>query len=235
MAALILETRGLTKRYGGLDAVRDVDLALTRGGVTALIGPNGAGKSTLVGLITGRIQATAGRVLFEGRDVGHLPAHRRIRLGMAYTFQITSIFPGLSAYENAALAARHGGGPGAAEAALAQVGLAPLSDRRAGDLSYGDQRLLEIAMGLAQDPTLFILDEPTQGLAQAERDAFVGLVRDLSRDATVLLIEHDMEVVMAAADRLVVMDQGAVLASGPPEAVRGDPAVQAAYLGTGDA
>jgi branched-chain amino acid transport system ATP-binding protein len=231
VAALILETRGLTKRYGGLDAVREVDLALAEGGATALIGPNGAGKSTLVGLVTGRIPATRGRVLFRGEDVSRLHAHARIRRGMAYTFQITSIFSGLPVLENVALAAAGT----EAEAALDRVGLGGLAGTRAGDLSYGDQRLLEIAMGLAQRPRLFILDEPTQGLAQAEVAGVTALISDLARDATVLLIEHDMEVVMATADRVVVMDQGAILATGTPDTVRADPAVQAAYLGTDDA
>ncbi|WP_209313611.1 ABC transporter ATP-binding protein [Jannaschia formosa] len=235
----ILETRGLTKLYGGLAANTDVDFQLPAGRITALIGPNGAGKSTFVGMVTGRIPATRGQVIFEGRDISALPAHARIGLGMAYTFQITSIFPGLDVRENVALAARRktdGAHLGAkVGAALARVGLADRADAVAGDLSYGHQRLLEIAMGLAQDPKLFILDEPTQGLAESEVAGFVALIRDLAGETTILLIEHNMDVVMQAADHIVVLDQGMVLASGEPQAIRADRAVQAAYLGTADA
>lgn len=239
MAAMILETRGLTKLYGGLAANTDVDFQLPQGRITALIGPNGAGKSTFVGMVTGRIPATRGTVVFEGRDISGLPAHERIALGMAYTFQITSIFPGLDVAENVALAARRT--TDAAHLAakvretLARVGLKDRAEAVAGDLSYGHQRLLEIAMGLAQDPKLFILDEPTQGLAESEIAGFVDLVRGLAGAATVLLIEHNMDVVMRLADHIVVLDQGMVLASGTPGEIQADRAVQAAYLGTADA
>jgi len=167
-----------------------------------------------------------------------LPAHKRIQLGIAYTFQITSVFAGLSAHENVALAARRkfGGNPKRlAEkvgGALARVGLADRADQIAGDLSYGHQRLLEIAMGLAQDPRLFIFDEPTQGLAESEVADFIALIRDLVKDTTILLIEHNMKVVMEAADWITVLDQGQILANGVPEDIHKDPAVQAAYLGT---
>lgn len=239
VAVTLLATEGLTRRFGGLTAVDGVDFALEEGELRALIGPNGAGKSTFVGLVSGRVAASAGRVWFAGEDVTALPAHQRIRRGMAYTFQITSVFARLSLHENVALAARpHLGGDRAAvdEAvmqALDRVGLDERTDGLAGDLSYGHQRLLEIAMGLAQAPRLLILDEPTQGLTDAEVAAFNRLARSLAGETTILLIEHNMGVVMEVADRVTVLDAGAILAEGTPAEMRADGAVQAAYLGVG--
>ena len=239
MAAVnILETRGLSKSFGGVHANSDVDFELARGKVTALIGPNGAGKSTFVGMVSGRIEATRGQVLFEGADISHLPAHKRIQLGLAYTFQITSIFAGLSVEENVALAARRllAGQPEAlvkrVTSVLARVGLSDRADQIAGDLSYGHQRILEIAMGLAQEPKIFILDEPTQGLAESEVDDFITLVRALAGETTILLIEHNIRVVMETADMIAVLDQGRMLAEGTPDDIRANADVQAAYLGT---
>jgi len=234
----LLRVRGLTRDFDGLRAVDGVDLDIPEGEVRALIGPNGAGKTTLVGMIAGRIAPTAGRVTFDGRDITHMPAHRRMRLGMAYTFQITSVFARLSVVENVALAARRRArgaavGPAVA-AALDRVGLADRGAEMAGDLAYGHQRLLEVAMGIAQRPRLLILDEPTQGLAEGEIAGFARLVRTLASETTILLIEHNMDVVMALADRITVMDAGRVLAEGTPADIRADAAVQAAYLGGGD-
>ena len=240
-AVTILETNGLTKTYGGLNAAEDVDFQLAKGKITALIGPNGAGKSTFVGMVSGRIEATRGTVHFDGQDISHLPAPKRIQLGMAYTFQITSIFPGLSVYENVALAAGrlHASNPSehhaAVQTVLQRVELTDRSEQIARDLSYGHQRVLEIAMGLAQDPKVFILDEPTQGLAETEVDAFIALVKALAGDTTILLIEHNMRVVMETADFITVLDQGRVLANGTPDEIQANDAVQAAYLGTTDA
>ncbi|MFV0476111.1 MAG: ABC transporter ATP-binding protein [Pikeienuella sp.] len=233
----LLATSGLTRRFGGLVAVNAVDFDLPAGEVRALIGPNGAGKSTFVGLISGRIAASAGRVMFDGADVTNLPAHRRIAAGMAYTFQITSIFARLPVLENVALAARARPGADlraadeAARAALARVGLEGREQAEAGALSYGHQRLLEIAMGLAQSPKLLILDEPTQGLSESEIAGFKALIGALRGAVTILLIEHNMSVVMETADRITVLDQGAILAEGRPGEIRADRAVQAAYLG----
>jgi branched-chain amino acid transport system ATP-binding protein len=234
VAAVILETHGLTRHFGGLRAVESVDLGLAAGEVHALIGPNGAGKTTLVGLICGRLAATAGSIRFRGRDITGLPAHVRVRLGIAYTFQITSVYPRLTAFDNVALAVQSGGArdlAAATQAALARVGLADRAGQRAGVLAYGHQRLLELAMGLALAPTLLILDEPTQGLAESEIAAFKAIVREVAGGATVLLIEHNMDVVMDLADRITVLNFGRVLATGAPAAIRADPAVQAAYLG----
>jgi branched-chain amino acid transport system ATP-binding protein len=233
----LLSARGLTRDFGGLRAVDNVDFDLPEGQIRALIGPNGAGKTTFVSLLCGRIPASAGAITFEGQDVTRLPAHERVAMGIAYTFQITSIYANLSVYDNVALAVQRGFRGSAARLraavtdALDRVGLAARGGQVAGDLSYGHQRLLEIAMGLGQRPRLLILDEPTQGLADAEIDAFETLVREVAVDATVLLIEHNMKVVMALADYVTVLDFGAVLAEGRPEAIRADPAVQAAYLG----
>ncbi|MEM9430288.1 MAG: ABC transporter ATP-binding protein [Pseudomonadota bacterium] len=231
MAPLVLETEGLTRVFGGLTAVDAVDLALPAGEVHALIGPNGAGKSTFVGMVSGRIPATSGSVRFEGVDVTPEPAHQRIRRGMAYTFQITAIFARLSLFDNVALALTNRVAS-EVEAALAVVGLADRAEQIAGDLSYGHQRLLEIAMGVAQAPRLLILDEPTQGLAESEIEAFNALIRRLAADTTILLIEHNMSVVMALADAITVLDAGRVLATGTPEEVHANRQVQEAYLGT---
>lgn len=226
----LLHTDSLTKQFAGLTAVDSVDFEVAKGEVHALIGPNGAGKSTFVGLVSGRIAATRGSVWFEGEDISHLPAHARIAKGMAYTFQITAIFANLSLYDNVALALRVWD-RAAVRAVLSRVGLSDRMDQIAGDLSYGHQRLLEIAMGVAQAPRLLILDEPTQGLAEAEIAEFNALINALRVDTTILLIEHNMDVVMGLADRITVLEQGAVLATGTPEAVRADPKVQEAYLG----
>jgi branched-chain amino acid transport system ATP-binding protein len=239
MAAVnILETRGLTKSYGGVHANKDVDFVLLRNKITALIGPNGAGKSTFVGMVSGRTLPTRGTVHFEGQDISILPAHKRMQLGMAYTFQITSIFPGLSVEDNVSLAAgrklAHDKAAHAAKtvAVLEKIGLSDRRDQIASDLSYGHRRVLEIALGLAQDPKLFILDEPTQGLAEGEVDAFVTLMRGLAKDTTILLIEHNMRVVADTADHVTVLDQGRLLASGSFDEVQANTAVQSAYLGT---
>lgn len=232
----LLEARGLICHFGGVKAIDGVDFDLEPGEIHALIGPNGAGKSTLVGLLSGRIPVQAGSIRFDGRDITRLPAHARVACGIAYAFQITSVFPRLSVFDNVALAVQRTGARdlrAGTMAALDRVGLAALADRLAGALSYGHQRLLEIAMGLALAPRLLILDEPTQGLAAAEIDSFKALVRSLP--ATILLIEHNMEVVMDLAGRITVLGNGRVLARGTPAEIRANPVVQAAYLGGRDA
>jgi len=238
MAAMtLLETRGLARHFGGLEAVKSVDFDLPEGEHRALIGPNGAGKTTFVEMICGRIAPSAGRVFLDGADITALPAHRRIRRGIAYTFQITSVFAQLPVRENVALAARRRlkgqALEAAVQAALRQVGLAGTGDELAGTLSHGHQRLLEIAMGLVQRPRLLILDEPTQGLSDGEIDHFKRLVRGLKGEITILLIEHNMNVVMELAERVTVLESGAILAEGTPDQIHRNPAVQAAYLGTG--
>jgi branched-chain amino acid transport system ATP-binding protein len=246
MAALtLLSAVGLSRHFGGLRAVDNVSFDLAPGEVRAIIGPNGAGKSTFVGLICGRIPPTAGRIVFEDRDITDLPAHRRVGLGIAYTFQITSIFGNLTVLDNVALAVQSSLGRSGGSilrldaremqrrvgAALDRVGLAERRDAKASTLAYGHQRLLEVAMGLALAPKLLILDEPTQGLSDAEIAGFCELTRAIAREATVLLIEHNMDVVMELAQRITVMNNGAILSEGTPDEIRADAAVQRAYLG----
>ena len=233
-AVTLLNARGLTRHFGGLKAVDGVDFDLPQGEIHALIGPNGAGKTTFVSLLSGRVEVQSGSIAFEGRDITRLPAHARVRRGIAYTFQITQIYAALTVFDNVALAAQSRGShplaPAATEA-LARVGLEDRKDQIAGTLSYGHQRLLEVAMGLALRPRLLILDEPTQGLSQGEIATFNDIVRSVVPEATVLLIEHNMGVVMELADRITVLNFGEVLATGTPAAIRANPAVQSAYLG----
>jgi branched-chain amino acid transport system ATP-binding protein len=229
-----MEARGLTRHFGGLKAVDGVDFTLMEGEIHALIGPNGAGKTTFVSLLSGRVPAQSGTILLRGRDITRLPAHARVHAGIAYTFQITQVFAALPVFDNVALAVQsRGGRPIATEAmaALERVGLAERADQIAGTLSYGHQRVLEIAMGLALKPVLLILDEPTQGLSDGEIATFKEIVRAVVPKTTVLLIEHNMDVVMGLAERITVLNFGKVLATGTPEAIRADRAVQAAYLG----
>lgn len=232
-AVTLLSARGLTRHFGGLRAVDGVGFDLSQGEVHALIGPNGAGKTTFVSLLSGRVPVQAGTIRFNGLDITQMPAHRRVGLGIAYTFQITSIYPALTVFDNIALAAQRHSRTLRRDVmtALDRVGLDDRPDQMAGTLSYGHQRLLEIAMGLALKPRLLILDEPTQGLANAEIDSFKALVRGLVPATTILLIEHNMSVVMDLADRITVLNAGKVLATGLPADIRANPAVQAAYLG----
>nr|WP_040678234.1 ABC transporter ATP-binding protein [Nitratireductor pacificus] len=239
----LLVTRDLCRTFGGLRAVDQVSFSLPEGETHAIIGPNGAGKTTFVSLICGRVAPSSGSVVFAGDEISRMPAHRRVRAGIAYTFQITSVFANLTAFDNVALAvqrrliddrARGLSARALTEQgmdALTRVGLAEHAGKVAGNLSYGHQRLLEVAMGLALKPRLLILDEPTQGLSDGEIDNFIALVRQIGAEATVLLIEHNMDVVMALAERITVMEQGRILAQGTPDEIRADNAVQQAYLG----
>jgi len=236
----LLTTKNLARNFGGLRAVDGVDFQLMPGEIRAVIGPNGAGKTTFVSLLSGRIQPSSGMIVFDGDDITSQPAYLRVRRGIAYTFQITSVFANLSAYDNVALPVQRtltdGRSKGAVRAgvmaALERTGLADRAHMPAGQLSYGHQRLLEVAMGLALKPRLLILDEPTQGLADSEIDDFIELVREIAKSATVLLIEHNMPVVMQLADRITVFNAGRILAEGTPEQVRANTQVQEAYLGT---
>lgn len=244
-AVTLLATKGLSRHFGGLKAVEKVDFEIEQGEIRALIGPNGAGKTTFVSLLSGRIPASEGKITFLGKDITDEPAFRRVRGGIAYTFQITSIYPQLSVYDNAALAAQSAlqrdkglfsrldrkALDANARAALEKVGLTDKAEVKAGNLSYGHQRLLEVAMGLALQPKLLILDEPTQGLSDSEIENFCSLVKVIAQSATVLLIEHNMPVVMQLADRITVLNHGEILASGTPDDIRSNSAVQAAYLG----
>ena len=245
VSATLLETEVLTRRFGGLVAVDAVSIAVRAGQIHAIIGPNGAGKTTLVGMICGRTRPSGGRIRFEGRDITGMPAWSRAVAGIVYTFQVTSIYRGLSVRENVALAARRPlmRSPSAwlhldpetlearVESALDTLDLAKLGDRCAGELPYGHQRLLEVAMGLALEPRLLILDEPAQGLAEHEIETFCERIREISTRATVILIEHNIDVVLRLSSHITVMNQGRVIADGDPASVESDHEVQRAYLG----
>jgi branched-chain amino acid transport system ATP-binding protein len=240
VADVILRTEGLKRYFGGLRAVDGVDFSLDEGEIRAIIGPNGAGKTTFVSLLSGRLPVTGGRITFRGEDVTSLPAFRRVRRGIAYTFQITNIYPKLSVIENIRMAALGRAQRGdkfdvkrETLAVLDAVELAHRAEVRAGELAYGHQRLVEVAMGLALSPSLLILDEPTQGLSDAEIANFCKLVKRISATSTVLLIEHNMDVVMQLADRITVLNRGRTLAEGTPAEIGANAEVQAAYLGTG--
>lgn len=242
MAAVtpLLTTKGLSRHFGGLKAVEKVNLTVMPGEIRAIIGPNGAGKTTLVSLICGRIEPSSGRISFNGEDITAMPAHRRVARGIAYTFQITSIYPRLTVFDNVALPVQRMQGSHIAAKgiraevmhALERVGLAGERDKLAGNLAYGHQRLLEVAMGLSLKPRLLILDEPTQGLSDGEIERFIALVREIGEQATILLIEHNMDVVMQLAEQITVLNFGKVLAEGTPDQIRANAQVQAAYLGT---
>jgi branched-chain amino acid transport system ATP-binding protein len=245
-AAPILSTRGLTKQFGGLVAVSDVSLDLHLGEVHVVIGPNGAGKSTLTNLLSGDLAPTLGEVLFEGRNIAGRSSDQISRLGLGRSYQKTNIFLPFTVFENCRLAAqsrtphalqvfRRVGGYGEinrlAEEAMAAAGLAHRAERIAATLSHGEQRQLEIAMCLATRPRVLLLDEPLAGMGPHESQRMVELIRTLSADHAIMLIEHDMDAVFALAHRLTVMVNGEVLESGTPEQVRSSPAVQQAYLG----
>ena len=244
----LLELDGVTRRFGALVAVDHVDMRVEEGEVRAVIGPNGAGKTTLFNLITGAVKPSEGSVRFAGEPITGLPSHEICHRGLSRTFQLTSLFPGMSARENVRLAAQarnprrwqpFGGAAifseaqDRADAALGQLGLTGIADRTAGLLSHGDQRLLEVAMAMSQRPRVLLLDEPTQGLSVEETaQAVETLARFLQTSRiTVLLVEHDMEVVFRLASRIMVLHRGAVIADDTPDAVKANPKVQEAYLG----
>jgi branched-chain amino acid transport system ATP-binding protein len=247
----VLEARGLGRAFGALLAVHDVSIAVAPGELRAVIGPNGAGKTTLFHLVSGLLAPTRGRIVFRGDDVTALSAPHRCRLGISRTFQITSIFPELSVLENVRIAVqlkaggnfRLLGGRGLiaaserrARESLDTLGLADRADLLAATLPHGDQRLLEIAMAVTQEPELLLLDEPTQGLSPEDTAATVTVIRRIARERqlTILLVEHDMDVVFDLADRVSVLHFGQLIADGTPEEIRTNADVQKAYLGGAD-
>jgi branched-chain amino acid transport system ATP-binding protein len=245
----LLELEGVGRRYGELRAVDDVSLAVEAGARYALIGPNGAGKSTLFGLISGTVRATAGRIRLDGRDVTRLGPHRRTRLGMGRTFQHSSLFDGMTAEENVALAAqrtlgharqpilptsRFGDVEERATELLGLVGLEDLATVDAASLSYGHRRQLEVALALATEPKALLLDEPTAGMSRDEAARFMSLIGGLPQSLTIMIVEHDMDIVFGIANRIAVLDAGRLIADGAPDEIRSSVAVQEAYLGPGD-
>jgi branched-chain amino acid transport system ATP-binding protein len=246
----IISTRGLRKEFRGFVAVNEVDLQVDDGSVHALVGPNGAGKTTLFNLLSGFLAPSAGRVEIGGRDVTGLPPERIARLGVARSFQITTLFPALSAREHVELALQAGTGLGwrfwrsdrqlrrfrdRALELLAEVGLTEVAEVPAGSLAYGRKRALELAVALALDPRVLLLDEPTAGMGAEDVDRTVELVRRVAAGRTVVLVEHNMSVVASLADRVTVLQQGRVLVEGPYADVREDPRVITAYLGASGA
>jgi branched-chain amino acid transport system ATP-binding protein len=242
-----LETVGLAKRFGGIVATDDVSFRLERGARHALIGPNGAGKTTFVNLLTGVLAPSAGRILLEGEDITGLRADRRVRRGLARTFQINQLFPALTPLETLTLAVSErldgggdwwrsvGGRPVIAEEVVEIAGRFRLLDaleERTANLPYGKQRLLEIAVAFACHPRVLLLDEPAAGVPEAERHELLDTVAALPREVSVLLIEHDMDLVFSFADRISVLVDGALLTEGTPREIAADPRVRAVYLGT---
>ena len=248
MSRPMLEIDNLSKRFGGLVANDQISLTVPPGEVHAIIGPNGAGKSTLISQIAGELSPTSGTITIDGIDVTRLPAHRRAKLGLARSFQITSIFPSFSAAENVAIAAQAKEGHSyrfwrpansigelnqAADEALLEVGLDRSKTIEAASMSHGEHRQLEIAMAIVGRPKLLLLDEPTAGMGREESQALVHLINKVGAGQTIILIEHDLDVVFALADRITVLANGRVIASDMPEAIRASPAVRNAYLGDG--
>ena len=248
MTDVLLEVEGLTKRFGGVVAADDISLTLSAGELHAIIGPNGAGKSTLIGQLSGEVTPDSGCIRFDGREITNLPVYRRSQLGLARSFQVTTLFSDFTALDNVALSVQAHGGHSfrfwrnarreaelrePAEAALAQVGLAQRAATLVADLSHGERRQLEIAMALAAQPRMLLLDEPMAGMGPEESARLVAKLRDLKGAITVILIEHDIDAVFALADRISVLVYGRIIASGDPGTIRADAGVRQAYLGEG--
>jgi branched-chain amino acid transport system ATP-binding protein len=245
-SAPILKTELLTVRFGGLAALSQINFEIARYEVRAIIGPNGAGKSTFFNCLTGVLRPTDGRILFNGDDITGLPSNLISQKGIARSYQITNILPNATAFENVRVAAQsrrhawnmvahHGAFPDInekAEQALASVNLLGKADELAANLSHGEQRNLEIGIALATEPTLLCLDEPTAGMSAAETRDTMELVRRIAKNLTILIVEHDMEVVMELADRITVLHYGSILAEGTPEEIQQNPKVLEVYLKT---
>ena len=245
-ADIVLSCQGLVKRFGGITATDNVTLNLRKGARHALIGPNGAGKTTLINLLTGVLEPTSGSIALEGRDISRLAPHQRVRRGLVRTFQINQLFNSMTPLETLALVVsqqrgmgaqvwrRLGAGKGVAERCvtlLEQFHLAEVMNQRTEHLAYGKRRLLEIAIALACEPRVLLLDEPVAGVPAGEREELLQTVAALPADVSVLLIEHDMDLVFSFANRMTVLVNGAVLTEGDPEQIANDPQVKAVYLG----
>jgi branched-chain amino acid transport system ATP-binding protein len=243
--AALLRTEQLSRSYGSLLAVDRVDLTVREGELRSIIGPNGAGKTTLFRLIAGEVAPTGGRIWFRGRELTGLPQHVVSRLGVAKSYQITNVFPHLTVLENVRVAAQGHGrsfnfwsradrladARDRARALLGMVGLERKADLLAANLSHGEKRHLELAVVLATDPALLLLDEPTGGMSPEETDETMVLIRDLAAGRTIVLVEHKMKLVMRVSDRITVLHQGQVIAEGTPEEIRANARVQQTYLG----
>ena len=246
MGETVLAIERLMKRFGGLTATNDLSLSVTKGELHAVIGPNGAGKTTLIAQLSGLLTPDSGRIVFNGQDVTALPAYRRSALGLARSFQVTSIFLNFTAEDNVALAVQAHSGHSfhfvkaaraeatlrdPARAALARVGLERRADVVAADLSHGEQRQLEIAMAIATNPTVLLLDEPMAGMGPEESARMIKVLQGFKGTHSLLLIEHDMDAVFQLADRITVLVYGQAIATGTPDEIRKNPEVRRAYLG----
>jgi branched-chain amino acid transport system ATP-binding protein len=238
MTPSVLSVRGLQRRFGGVLAVDDVSLDLAEGELHAVIGPNGAGKTTLIHLLSGALRPSAGTVMLDGRDITGLAMHRRVRLGLARSYQITSVFPNFTVLENLALALQGAGQPDdqdrARDRALAEldgVGLGNRADQLAGALAHGERRQLELGLALATGARILLLDEPMAGMGPEEAARILSLLEGLKRRRTILLVEHDMDAVFRLADRISTLVYGRVIASGAPDEIRRHQEVRRAYLG----
>lgn len=245
MSAPILEVEGITQRFGGFCALNDINVSFQPGKLTAIIGPNGAGKSTFFNVVSGAFAPTAGRIRYQGRDITGLPQHEFARIGIAKSFQITNVFKQLSAHENVRVAAQMRNARFSiwrsraslqdlidqADSLLERVGLASVRNRPAADLAHGQQRALEIAMALACDPTLLLMDEPTAGMSPQETTVMMSLITSLAQERTVILVEHKMKLVMGICERLIVLHHGEFLAEGTPDEIRANSEVKRVYLG----
>ena len=246
---IVLKTEGLVKRFGGITATDHVNLSVTRGARHALIGPNGAGKTTLINLMTGVLPATEGRITLEGEDITHLAPHQRVRRGMVRTFQINQLFNSMTPLETLAMVVSQQRGLGnrwwqvmgrneavvaRCEELLAMFRLSEVMNQRTEHLAYGKRRLLEMAIALACEPRVLLLDEPVAGVPAGEREELLQTVAALPSDVSVLLIEHDMDLVFGFANRITVLVNGAVLTEGTPQEIANDAQVKAVYLGHGE-
>lgn len=246
---IVLETKGLIKRFGGIIATNNVDLVVGHGARHALIGPNGAGKTTLINLVTGMLAATKGRILLDGHDITHLAPHHRVRRGMVRTFQINQLFSSMTPLETLAMVVsqhrglcyswwqpvgRHAGVAERCEELLNQLHLTDVMSKKTCHLPYGKRRLMEIAIALACEPRLLLLDEPVAGVPRGEREELLQTIADLPRDVSILLIEHDMDLVFDFATRLTVLVNGTILTEGSPDEIACDPRVKSVYLGYGE-
>ena len=242
----IIRTQTLTKRFGGLVAVNNVDLTLEENRLTSIIGPNGAGKTTLYNLLIGLLRPDGGKIYFKGKDITGYPPHRIVKEGVARSFQILNIFNDLSLFENIRIAVQAEKGHGLEMLSsiktldevndrsfeiIKVIGLDGKENITAKNLSYGDKRILEIGMALASNPKLLLLDEPTSGLASRETGIMTDFIQSLAKDLTIVVIEHDMNLVLSISDHVVVLHQGSVIATGTPENIRHNDEVQEAYLG----
>lgn len=245
MSAPILEVEGITQRFGSFRALHNISVAFHPGKLTAIIGPNGAGKSTFFNVVSGAFAPSEGRIRYQGRDITGMPQHEFARIGIAKSFQITNVFKQLSAHENVRVAAQMrrarfslwrsraslGELIDQADALLERVGLASARNRPAADLAHGQQRALEIAMALACEPSLLLMDEPTAGMSPEETTVMMSLIESLAQERSVILVEHKMKLVMGICQRLIVLHHGEFLAEGTPAEIRSNSEVKRVYLG----